>query len=194
MRGSSSTVDESEPGAFYARFQPLTSGGACQFATVLRLACYPLILNEKALNMRINLPKHGVAAPLLLGALVAALALWFRHGLLEAGVLPRDCTVVDAPFAACAFKDALVQTFLHQRLGWVSLGAGVLAFAFSCRRLAWAGWLSGVAGLVLYSYDPAAVGGLLALLVLIGADEQQRQGERESDQQPGNRLRVGGLG
>ena len=194
MRGLWSAASGFRRGAFYARFQPLTSGWACQFATVLRSVRYPLILNEKALNMRINLPKHGVAGPLILGALVAALALWFRHGLLEAGVLPRDCTVVDAPFAACAFKDALVQTFLYQRLGWVSLAAGVLAFAFSCRRLAWAGWLCGVAGLVLYSYDPAAVGGLLALLVLVGADEQQRQGERESDQQPGDGLRVGGLG
>lgn len=109
-------------------------------------------------------------------------------------MLPRDCTLADAPAAACIFKDALVQSFLHQRLGWVSLGAGVLAFVLSCRRLAWVGWLTGVAGLVLYSYDPAAVGGLLALLVLVGTDEQGRQGERESDQQPGDGLRVGGLG
>jgi hypothetical protein len=144
--------------------------------------------------MRTNLLKHGIAAPLLAGALLAAIALWFRHGLLEAGVLPRDCTLADAPAAACVFKDALVQTFLHQRLGWVSLAAGGLAFVLGCRRLAWVGWLTAVAGLVLYSYDPAAVGGLLALLVLVGTDEQGRQGEGEPDQQPGNRLRVGGLG
>jgi hypothetical protein len=151
-------------------------------------------LKEKALIMRINLPKHGIAAPLLAGVVLAAIALWFRHGLLEAGVLPRDCTQADVPAAACVFKDALVQTFLHQRLGWVSLAAGVLAFVLSCGRLAWVGWLTGVAGLVLYSYDPAAVGGLLALLVLVGTDEQGRQGERESDHQPGDRLGVGGLG
>ena len=144
--------------------------------------------------MRINLSKHGVAAPLLAGLVLAAIALWFRHGLLEAGLLPRDCTLADAPWAACVFKDALVQTFLHQRVGWVSLVVGVLAFALSCRRLAWVGWLTGVAGLVLYSYDPAAVGGLLALLVLVGADEQGRQGEGEPDQQPGDGLRVRGLG
>ena len=144
--------------------------------------------------MRINLSKHGVAAPLLAGLVLAAIALWFRHGLLEAGLLPRDCTLADAPWAACVFKDALVQTFLHQRVGWVSLVAGVLAFARPCRRLAWVGWLTGVAGLVLYSYDPAAVGGLLALLVLVGADEQWRQGEGEPDQQPGDGLRVRGLG
>ena len=144
--------------------------------------------------MRINLPKHGLAAPLLAGVVLAAIALWLRHGLLEAGVLPRDCTLADAPAGACVFKDALVQTFLHQRLGWVSLAAGVLAFVLSSCRLAWVGWLTGVAGLVLYSYDPAAVGALLALLVLLGTDEQGRQGQGQSDQQPGDRLRVGGLG
>ncbi len=144
--------------------------------------------------MRINLFKHSIAAPLLAGALTAAIALWLRHGLLEAGLLPVDCTLVDAPAAACLFKDALVQTFLHQRLGWVSLAAGALAFALACHRLAWVGWLSGVAGLVLYSYDPAAVGGLLALLALVRADEQRRKREREPDQQPGERLGVGGLG
>jgi hypothetical protein len=144
--------------------------------------------------MRINLSKYGIATPLLAGALVAAITLWFRHGLLEAGLLPVDCTLADAPGVACLFKDGLVQTFMHQRLGWVSLAAGALAFALSCRRLAWIGWLSGVAGLVLYSYDPAAVGALLALLVLVGADEQRRKGEREADQQPGERLRVGRLG
>lgn len=144
--------------------------------------------------MRTNLRKHGLAPALLAAVLVVAIALWFRHGLLEAGMLPRDCTLADAPVAACVFKDALLQTFLHQRLGWVSLAAGVLAFVLSCPRLAWVGWLTGVAGLVLYSYDPAAVGGLLALLVLVGTDEQGRQGEGESDQQPGDRLRVGGLG
>lgn len=144
--------------------------------------------------MRMNLPKHEVLAPLLAGVLLAAIALWFRHGLLEAGLLPRDCTLADAPRGACLFKDALVQTFLHQRLGWVSLAVGALAFIFSCRRLAWAGWLTGVAGLVLYSYDPAAVGALLALLVLVSADEQGRKGERKPDKQPGDRLGIGGLG
>src|SRR5690606_41644985 len=92
--------------------------------------------------MRINLSKHGVAAPLLAGLVLAAIALWFRHGLLEAGLLPRDCTLADAPWAACVFKDALVQTFLHQRVGWVSLVAGVLPFAPPGPPPAWGGWLS----------------------------------------------------
>lgn len=143
--------------------------------------------------MRTNLSKYGVAGPVLAGVVVAAIALWLRHGLLEAGLLPRDCTLVDAPAAACAFKTALVQSFLDQRLGWASLVAGGLAFMLSCRWLAWAGWLTGVAGLVLYSYDPAAIGTLLALLVLVRAYREDGQGKGEPGEQPADRLRVGGL-
>lgn len=65
---------------------------------------------------------------------------------------------------------------------------------FACRRLAWVGWLCGVAGLVLYSQDPAAVGALLALLVLVGTHEQDRKGKRQTDEQPADGLRIGGLG
>lgn len=144
--------------------------------------------------MRTNLSKYGVVGPIAVGVVVAAVALWFRHGLLEAGVLPRDCTLGDAPMAACAFKTVLVNVFVDQRLGWASLAAGVFAFALGCRRLAWVGWLAGVAGLVLYSYDPAAVGALSALLVLMRADDKDGKGEGEPGEQPADRLRVRRLG
>lgn len=143
--------------------------------------------------MRNNLSQHGLSRVLFSGLAVAALALWFRHGLLEAGALPRDCTLADAPLMACTFKTALVQIFIDQRIGWVSLLAAGLALVPGWRGLAWAGWLCGVAGLVLYSYDPAAVGALLALLVLVGANEQDRERQGKADQQPADRLRVGRL-
>lgn len=132
--------------------------------------------------MRTNLSKYGVAVPLVVGAAVACFALWLRHGVLEAGLLPRDCTVADAPALACLFKQALVQSFIDMRLGWLSLIAGALAFVLGRRALAWGGWLFGVAGLVLYSYDPAAIGALLALLVLVHAHQQHRQGEGKTGQ------------
>lgn len=153
-----------------------------------------LILKGKRIAMRTNLSEYCIARPLLAGAVVAGLALWLRHGVLEPGLLPRDCTVADAPVLACLFKQALVQGFLDQRLGWAALVAGALAFVRGSRAVAWAGWLLGLAGLVLYSYDPAAVGGLLALLVLVRAHQQDGQGQREAGEQPADRLRVGGLG
>ncbi|ANQ84451.1 hypothetical protein [Azoarcus olearius] len=127
---------------------------------------------------RNNSQKYGWWPVVLGGALVLALALGARYGLIENGVLPRDCTVPEAQGAgaACALKWALVQLFHEQRLGIFSLVCGGLGFALTCRRLAWPGWLAGLAGLVLYNYDYAAVGALLALLVLT-AGEHQRQAQ-----------------
>lgn len=144
--------------------------------------------------MRNNLRECGPAAIALLALVVAGTALGIRYGLLENGVLPRDCSAQDAPAALCAFKTALVQGFLHQRVGWVSLACGVLAFALASRRFAWAGWATGLAGLVLYSYDPAAVGALLSLLVLVRPHAERGQGEGEPGQQPADGLGVGRLG
>lgn len=129
---------------------------------------------------RDNLCKCGAASIAASAMLVLAAVLGIRYGLFENGVLPRDCTTADAPLAACAFKNALVQIFLHQRLGWFSLVCGLLAFASGERRLAWAGWVSGLAGLVLYSYDPAAVGALTSLLVLARPGQQHRKGQTQA--------------
>lgn len=124
---------------------------------------------------------------------VAAAAMAVRYGMLENGFLPRDCSAVDAPQALCAFKTVLLQTFMQQRLGWASLICALPAFLLSSRRLAWAGSLFGAAGLVLYSYEPAAVGGLLSLLVLLRPREQRRRGKNQADEQPADGLRVGGF-
>ena len=144
-----------------------------------------------------NLGKYGVAAILLSAVLVLAFAWGVRHGLLENGVLPRDCTLPDAHRGLCLFKTVLVESFMDQRMGWFSLACGGLAFVLGWRPLAWAGWLSGLAGLVFYSYDPASVGALLSLLVLArprqGAGDR-RQGEEEAGGQPGDGLGVGRLG
>ena len=115
--------------------------------------------------------KLNVIKVVVSGAGIAVLALGVRYGLLESGILPRECGSFaelwsSATPVMCGFKWALVQSFLEQRLGWLSLVCGVLAFGLSSRRLAWAGWLTGVLGLVFYNYEGAAVGGLLALLVL----------------------------
>lgn len=125
---------------------------------------------------------------------MALLAL--RYGVIEADLLPRDCSggADAAPAWQCSLKWLLVHSFLDQRVGWLSLATGGLAFALSCRRLAWVGWLSGIAGLVLYSYDPAAVGVLLALFVLVRPREQHRQGEGQADEKPADGLGIGRLG
>ena len=138
--------------------------------------------------------KYGVAAIIVSAIVVLGAAFAVRHGLLESGVLPRDCSLAEAHRGLCVFKTVLVESFLQQRVGWFSLACGLCAFALGCRRLAWAGWLSGLAGLVFYSYDPAAVGALLSLLVLARPHQHDGQGERQAGQQPADGLGVRRLG
>lgn len=130
------------------------------------------------------------------GALVVAAVLGIRYGLLEAGAFPLDCSaaLADVADARCAARWLLIESFLHQRLGWLSLGCGIASSLLRWRTLALAGWYSGLAGLVLYSFDPAAPGTLLSLLVLARGAPQHRRRQHEAGDEPGERLRVGGLG
>lgn len=128
----------------------------------------------------------------VLSLLVLAFALVARYGLMESGWLPAECggSLAEGVQGWCAAKWALIQSFLHQRLGWVSLVAGVLAFAVRSKGLALVGWFTGIAGLVLYSFDYAAVGAMLSLLVLARRFAQEGGGEQQSGREPGDGLGV----
>ena len=140
-----------------------------------------------------NLFKYGGRSVLVAGLAVLLIAAGLRYGVIENGLLPRDCAAPGQDSGLeCTLKWLLVQTFHQQRMGWFSLVCGGLAFMLSCRKRAWAGWLSGIGGLLLYSYDYAAVGGLLSLLVLL-RPRKRGQGEYEAGEHPGDGLRVGGL-
>ncbi|HRD34488.1 MAG TPA: hypothetical protein PLR02_09550 [Rhodocyclaceae bacterium] len=128
----------------------------------------------------------------MLSLLVLAFALVARYGLMESGWLPAECggSLAEGVQGWCAAKWALIQSFLHQRLGWVSLVAGVLAFAVRSKGLALVGWFTGIAGLVLYSFDYAAVGAMLSLLVLARRFVQEGGREQQSGREPGDGLGV----
>ncbi|MDR1462770.1 MAG: hypothetical protein LBI68_06505 [Azoarcus sp.] len=140
-------------------------------------------------------PRRTLARAIL-GATLFGLALAaLRFGVIENGLLPRDCGPGGADAALpCGLTWLLVQSFQQQGLGWLALLAGTLAFLFTWRRLAWFGWFAGVAGLVLYCADPAAVGVLLALFALLrhrkpiaaakDSPTRSRQGQREQNQSP----------
>jgi hypothetical protein len=103
------------------------------------------------------------ASGVVLGLALVAL----RYGVIENGLLPRDCGPGEDSSWQCGLTWLLVQSFQAQRLGWFALACGGLGFASNVRLLAWIGWLSGIAGLVLYCPDYAAVGMLLGLFVLL---------------------------
>ena len=100
--------------------------------------------------------------PLL--ALVAALAL--RFFAIEPSHLGHLCD--PAPWSGwCAARTALIMAFRFQEIGWAALLVGVVA---TFVRRPWIGQLAlalGLAGLVLYSYEPAVIGALLGALVLL---------------------------
>lgn len=112
------------------------------------------------------------------GLVCLGLALGLRYGVVEAGRLPTDCPARQD--AWCAFKDVLVWVFLQQRLGWLALGAGLVAVLGGWRPVAWLGWLGGVLGLILYCADLSAPGLLLALLVLIRAPQQAAGSQQQT--------------
>lgn len=136
-------------------------------------------------------PRGTTAVIVAVGAAALGVALGLRYGLLEAGRLPADCGAGSG--WACRFKDALVWSFLGNKLGWLALGSGALAFVSGWRPLAWVGWVAGLSGLVLYCFDASAVGGLAALLALVRSPQPGAGGEQQAAQPPGDGLGVGRL-
>ncbi|NMG75104.1 hypothetical protein GPA25_10090 [Aromatoleum diolicum] len=116
--------------------------------------------------------------------------------MLESGVLPSNCgtTFAEGLQGACLAKWLLVQSFMQQRLGWLSLTLGLAAFVLRRSPLAWGGWISGLAGLVLYNFDYAAVGALLSLVVLVRAGSQGWGRQQQSGDEPADGLGIGRFG
>ncbi|HLS55530.1 MAG TPA: hypothetical protein VK052_05615 [Zeimonas sp.] len=105
--------------------------------------------------------------------LALAIALILRHAVVEPAAVAHACD--PAPWAGwCAARTLLVYGFATQGIGWLSLAAGVLATLRRPRRIAQLAIAqlaiaAGSAGLVLYSFEPAAAGALLGLMVLVRA-------------------------
>jgi len=101
-------------------------------------------------------------------AAVLVVTLLLRHFVIEPAAIAHACDPVPWQ-GACAARSTLILTFVNQEVGWLALAAGVVATLVRGVRLARLALWAGCAGLVLYSYEPAAVGGLLGLLVLVRA-------------------------
>ena len=97
-----------------------------------------------------------------------------RYGIIEAGRLPAHCDGARASSLVCGAKWLLIESFQHQRLGWLALVLALVAFTFESRRMALAAWLVALAGLVLYNYDHAGVAAMMSLLVWVRAPGRGR--------------------
>lgn len=98
------------------------------------------------------------------GLIALAAALWLRYSLVEQEGMGIICA--QAMEGRCAFRQFVIGIFTHNRLGYFSLGAALLALLPRLSPLAWGGWVGGIMSLVLYCFDAGAPAALLALLLL----------------------------
>jgi len=114
-------------------------------------------------------PPRARSWPTWAGAVAVLVAtLLLRHFVIEPAAIAHACD--PAPWlGACALRSTVILSFVNQEVGWLALAAGLVATlvrgVWPARLAVWAG----VAGLVLYSYEPAAVGALLGLMVVVRA-------------------------
>jgi hypothetical protein len=114
---------------------------------------------------------HPLVPTFVLAALVLAVSLALRRFAIEPAAIAHACD--PAPWAgACAARTLVILGFVNQEVGWLAFAAGALATLLRAPRLATLALAAGCAGLVLYSYEPAAVGALLGLLVRARAAAQ----------------------
>ena len=103
--------------------------------------------------------------PFALPLLALAVAFALRVFAIEPSHIGHACD--PAPWSGwCAARTAVIMAFRFQEIGWAALACGIAA---TFLRRAWLGQVAlalGLAGLVLYSYEPAVIGALLGALVL----------------------------
>ncbi|MBA3478558.1 MAG: hypothetical protein H0T52_09205 [Lautropia sp.] len=101
----------------------------------------------------------------VLPVLVLAAAVALRVWAIEPSHIGHACD--PAPWSGwCAARTALIMAFRFEEIGWAALSAGVAATILRHRWLGQLALALGLAGLILYSYEPAVVGVLLGTLVI----------------------------
>ncbi|MDD3484411.1 hypothetical protein [Azovibrio restrictus] len=108
--------------------------------------------------------RNGLVVLFLTGMAALGVALGLRHGLVEAEGLGVLCA--QGLDGRCAVRQWVIELFSQNRLGFLSLGAALLALMPRFRQLAWLAWGAAIMGLVLYCFDASAPAALLALLIL----------------------------
>ena len=115
-------------------------------------------------------PLLTLVFPALTGAAALALALAARHWLIEPAHLTAHCDGGARDFW-CAVRFWVIQTFVHQRIGWCALGLAAFASVVPSRGAALAtaalALFAGSGALVLYTAELGAPAALIAALVFV---------------------------
>lgn len=107
----------------------------------------------------------GTLRILIVATLAGVAAFAVRKLFVEPDWIGQLCTAAGAP-AWCLVRQGVVLGFAHNVYGWASVAGALLAVLFRSAPLAWCALAVGVFGCVLYRFDPAGAGVLLAALVL----------------------------
>ena len=127
-------------------------------------------------------PRRAILRVLTVAVLAGAAAFVVRNFLVEPDFMGQICGGSGAAPSWCLVRQAVVLGFVFNVYGYASVAAAVFAMLSGWRPLAWLALAAGILGCVLYRFDPAGAGVLLAALVLarLGA----RGVERRDPQQP----------
>ena len=123
-------------------------------------------------------PRRDAVTALLVFVIALVVAAGLRYRLIEPADMAHACAA-DASAAFCWLRGWLVQGFQHQEPGWIAAIAGLIGWILAprgaisgptSRRLARLSGLLALAfaaiGLMLYSFDPAALGLVLGIIAL----------------------------
>lgn len=107
-------------------------------------------------------------------AIALVVALLLRYLVVESTDLALHCDMHRWE-GWCGVRTALVLSFFRQDLGWVALVLSLLACWRQNLLMARLSLALAVAGLILYSYEPAAVASLVAAMLLARLDVKARR-------------------
>ena len=122
-------------------------------------------------------PMHIRLKDLTYPAIALVVALLLRYLVVESTDLALHCDMHRWE-GWCGVRTALVLSFFRQDLGWVALVLSLLACWRQCLLMARLSLALAVAGLILYSYEPAAVAALVAAMLLARLDVKARRLEQ----------------
>ncbi len=114
-------------------------------------------------------PRRAILRVLTVAVLVGAAAFLVRKFLVEPDFMGQLCGGSGAP-AWCLVRHAVVLGFVFNVYGYASVAAALLAMVLRFAPLAWLALGIGILGCVLYRFDPAGAGVLLAALALARLD------------------------
>jgi len=135
---------------------------------------------------------NRVFTVLLFAALLTAIMQAVRLLLIEPAGIAQACALDASPWH-CQLRALVVAGFAHHLYGPISLVAALLGWVSGLRVLAALAMLSGMAGMVLYTFDIAALGFVLGALQLVRAGveapvvEQQTHADQAGQEAPPQR-------